>query len=91
MVSREGGTRPRWRRDGKELYFLAPDGKVMATGVTADPVFRPGVPHMMFSDAANLRLFDAAPDGNRFLLGSVASQTTQGLTVVMNSTAMLRK
>jgi hypothetical protein len=63
----------------------------MATGLPADPVFRPGVPYTMFSDAANLRLFDAAPDGNKFLLGSVVAQTTQSLTVVMNSTAMLRK
>jgi Tol biopolymer transport system component len=91
MISREGGTRPRWRRDGKELYFLAPNGKVMATGVTGNPVFRSGVPYAMFSDPANLRLFDAAPDGNKFLLGSVVAQTPQSLTVVMNSTAMLRK
>jgi eukaryotic-like serine/threonine-protein kinase len=91
MISREGGTRPRWRRDGKEIYFLAPDGKVMASGVTVDPVFRPGVPRTMVSDAANLRLFDAAPDGSKFLLGSVVAQATQSLTVVMNSTAMLRK
>jgi dipeptidyl aminopeptidase/acylaminoacyl peptidase len=91
MISREGGTRPRWRRDGKELYFLAPDGKVMASGVTANPVFTPGVPRMMFSDAANLRLFDAAPDGSKFLLGSVAAPTAESLTVVMNSAAMLEK
>jgi Tol biopolymer transport system component len=91
-ISKSGGTRPRWRRDGKELYFLDPDGKVMAAEVLADPVFRPGVPHILFSDAANLRHFDAAPDGNRFLVAMPGAQTRQSpLTVVMNWTAMLKK
>ena len=30
-----GGGQPRWRRDGKELFYLAPDGKLMAVAVTA--------------------------------------------------------
>src|SRR5205807_7234625 len=35
QVSTNGGIQPRWRADGKELYFIAPDGKLMAASVTA--------------------------------------------------------
>ena len=40
LVSRGGGTAPRWRGDGRELFYLAPDGKMMAVDVMA----RTGVP-----------------------------------------------
>ncbi len=42
-VSTAGGTEPRWRRDGKELYYLAPDGKLMAVDVKTGPTFEAGV------------------------------------------------
>ena len=39
QVSSAGGMQPRWRRDGRELFYLAPDGKLMAlpTGINFDP------------------------------------------------------
>jgi len=44
-----GGTTPRWRRDGKELFYAASDGKLMAVDVHADAQsFKPGVPHALF-------------------------------------------
>jgi Tol biopolymer transport system component len=42
QVSVGGGTGPRWRRDGKELYYRTPNGKVMAVAVAADTVFQVG-------------------------------------------------
>src|SRR4030095_1165438 len=47
-VSRGGGTAPRWRSDGKELFYLAPDGKMMTVEVTAGPEFRGGTPPPLF-------------------------------------------
>jgi Tol biopolymer transport system component len=55
LVSVAGGTQPRWRRDGKELFYVAPDGHLMAVSLTADktgrtlevgkavPLFRPNL------------------------------------------------
>ena len=92
MISRQGGTRPRWRRDGKELYFLAPERTVMAVEVSGGSVFRAGVPRLLFSGAANLRHFDAAGDGSRFLVASPAGQPKhRPLTVVMNLAGMLKR
>ncbi len=42
LVSRGGGTAPRWRGDGRELFYVAPDGKMMAVEVSAGPEFRAG-------------------------------------------------
>jgi len=48
-VSTTGGTYPRWRRDGKEIFFMGPDRKLMAAGVkTGGTAFEPGVPEPLF-------------------------------------------
>lgn len=44
MVSKDGGTTALWRRDGKELFYLSLDGKVMAVDVSTSGVFHAGVP-----------------------------------------------
>jgi len=43
-VSNGGGTQPRWSADGKELYFIAPDGKLMAAPITSTATFAAGTP-----------------------------------------------
>jgi len=48
LVSRGGGTAPRWRSDGRELFYLAPDGKMMAVDVTAAREFQAGTPTPLF-------------------------------------------
>ena len=47
-VSTGGGSQPRWRRDGKELFYLALDGKLMVVEVNAGERFRAGVPKALF-------------------------------------------
>jgi eukaryotic-like serine/threonine-protein kinase len=42
QVSRDGGNQPRWRGDGKELFYLSPGGKLMAVDVTEGPIFKAG-------------------------------------------------
>jgi hypothetical protein len=65
---------PRWRRDGRELYYWALDGSIMAVAVDGSgaafqwsppiALFRTVVPTLRTNDIN----FDAAPDGQRFLL-----------------------
>jgi Tol biopolymer transport system component len=64
-ISTDGGTRPRWRKDGKELFFLASGGRVMSVPLAGNGTA--GVPRMLFqaSDAVD---FEPAPDGSRFLM-----------------------
>lgn len=83
QVSSGGGSQPRWRRDGKELFYIAPDGKLMAVDVKAPlsgrgaPSLEFGIPHALFDSqmwnaAVNLVTFryDVTPDGQRFLVNS---------------------
>src|SRR4029453_10266762 len=51
-VSRGGGSAPRWRGDGREIFYLAPDGKMMAVDVITAPEFRAGTPKPLFQTPA---------------------------------------
>ena len=80
---------PRWRRDGKELFYISPDSEMMAVDVTAKPVFGAGNPHPLFqTDIVDTGIrtgpmsWDIAPDG-RFLIISETS-TDASITVVLN-------
>ena len=48
QMSTAGGDKPRWSRDGRELYYIAPDRKLMAVPVTLGPPFQPGVAVPLF-------------------------------------------
>lgn len=67
QISDEGGFSPRWRRDGRELFYLAPDGSVMAIEVGPTGEFRPGAARRLFTVPSVLPEWGAAPDGTRFL------------------------
>jgi len=64
-ISTDGGTRPRWRKDGKELFFLAPGGRVMSVPLAGNGT--PGVPRMLFQASEALD-FEPVADGSRFLM-----------------------
>jgi Tol biopolymer transport system component len=64
-VSTNGGTRPRWRTDGRELFYLGPDGRFMS--VPVEPSGALGAPRMLFQ-ASNTVDFQPAADGSRFLV-----------------------
>src|SRR5207249_3068312 len=59
QVSVGGGTEPRWRRDGKEMYFIAPDKKVMALPVKLGATFEAGAPKELFAS----RIFSPSVGG----------------------------
>ena len=91
LVSRKGGRRPRWRADGKELFYNSPDGALMSVAVTAGATFRPGIPQLLFrTPAAWFSEANATSDGTRFLVAIPVEQTTaQPFTVVLNWQAEL--
>jgi Tol biopolymer transport system component len=72
QVSTSGGVQPRWRGDGRELFFFAPDGTMMATDIRAGTAFEAGVPRAMFrTRGAAAPLTDqyvVTPNGQRFLI-----------------------
>jgi WD40-like Beta Propeller Repeat len=48
LISKSGGTSPRWRGDGKELFYVASDEKLMAVNISSKPVFQAGAPRPLF-------------------------------------------
>ncbi len=75
QVSSGGGSQPRWRGDGRELFYISPDSKLMAVEVGTRPSLEVGPPHVLFQtrilpliEARNH--YDAAADGQRFVVNS---------------------
>jgi Tol biopolymer transport system component len=100
QISIAGGAQPRWRGDGKELYYMAPDGKLMAVEVKATPEsFEHGTPHALFVSRADAPTgaiswsYVPSPDGNRFLIRTPAAASAEPpmLTVVVNWPAGAKK
>jgi Tol biopolymer transport system component len=91
QVSTGGGIQPRWRADGKELYFLAPEGKLMAASITTSgatfaaetpvPLFPVTVPPVL---GANKHQYAVSRDG-RFLINQfVEASTMTPITLILN-------
>lgn len=94
QISTAGGDKPRWRRDGRELYYIALDGKMMAVPVKIGPVFEPGVAIPLFqTNATGFFPYDVSADG-RFLVNTVsdvAAPASSPLTIVLNWQATLKR
>jgi hypothetical protein len=96
-VSRDGGTHPVWRADGRELFYLASDSTMMAVSVGAGRSFDAGRPQALFpSNAWRLtpnQVYAATKDGQRFLVNATPQKSAGSppLTVVLNWTAALNK
>jgi eukaryotic-like serine/threonine-protein kinase len=94
-VSTTGGYEPRWRADGREMYYLSLDQKLMAVGVGPGPSF--GAPTELFQvrvagGVSEQRThYVPSRDGQRFLINTRISDTTMvPITVVLNWTAGLK-
>ena len=92
QVSAAGGIFPRWRPDGKELYYIGPDGQMMAAPVTATATtLEPGTPVALFQTRIygggvdNLQgpQYDVARDG-RFLINTVLDDADAPITLLQN-------
>jgi Tol biopolymer transport system component len=93
QVSTDGGAAPRWRHDGKEIYFLSLDGSVtvVAVNIHGNSV-ELGRPQALFRAALNsVGGYDVTADGKRFLINTVGDQQDTPITVMVNWTAGLKK
>jgi hypothetical protein len=91
QVSVGGGETPRWRADGKELFYVAPDYMRKAVEIKAAPGFEAGVPKDLFK-TPNSWGSDVSPDGQRFLVNMPAGDMPPSpITVVLNWTQELPK
>jgi len=94
-ISLDGAGLPLWRKDGKELYYLTFEGKLMAVDITESPKFQAGVPRQLLQ--ANIKpsnglCYGATPDGQRFLINTnVQNNSSTSMTIVMNWTAALKQ
>jgi Tol biopolymer transport system component len=92
QVSRGGGTEPRWLGDGKEIFYIAPSGMLMAVPVNAESMFATGTPTTLFQirgrapiSSTDLFTYDVAKDGKRFLVNRyVKPEHVAPLTVLLN-------
>ena len=95
VVSNGGGSQPRWSRDGKELFYFAPDSTLMEVSVTTTGgTFQPGVPKPLFRAAilggtgggpGMAWRWDISADGKRFLMDTALEEATASpVTVVLN-------
>jgi dipeptidyl aminopeptidase/acylaminoacyl peptidase len=92
LVSTDGGNFPVWNPSGRELYYRAPGGRLMAVPVTAGRDFSPGRPLPLFEPRAAVgglgygTFYDVAPDG-RFLVNVLVERQSSPITVVLNWSA----
>jgi dipeptidyl aminopeptidase/acylaminoacyl peptidase len=93
QISTGGGTMPRWRRDGRELYFRANDGTLMAVAFGSGPgtaaieqraAPRPLFPGIPSPGNSPIFTYDATEDGQRFLVATARKGAQLPITVLVN-------
>jgi serine/threonine protein kinase/Tol biopolymer transport system component len=106
QISTGGGSWPRWRHDGRELFYVGFDSgsgrfKVMGSALQTDPAFNAEVSHELFQ-LPNVGLgasgpiglvdpFDVTPDGQRFLFAPSTLTPSEPVSLIVNWTALLKK
>jgi hypothetical protein len=100
-ISLAGGEQPRWSADGRELFYVAPDRKLMSVAVKSGSAgFERSTPQALFELRANVAStglyiyrYAPAPDGKRFLVSAdvETSAVASPLTVVVNWLAGAKK
>ncbi len=96
QVSNTGGDTPKWRRDGKELFYLASDQTVIAVPVTTGASFVAGRSTPLFKSSIrhstnDFWYYDVSADGQRFLGVVSLSENSSPITVLVNWPALLKK
>jgi eukaryotic-like serine/threonine-protein kinase len=96
QVSNSGGDQPRWRNDGKELFYLSSDSKNMAVPVKTGSNFDAGAPTALFQAnpremfaTSELFSYDVSGDGQKFLINSQLKTELTPMSLVLNWSAKL--
>jgi eukaryotic-like serine/threonine-protein kinase len=94
QISLNGGTQPRWRRDGKALFYIGSDDvlKEVSLRPGASGNIEPAAPISLFkthlattTDGGLIQQYAVSADGNRFLMNAVTrEQTVSPITVILN-------
>jgi Tol biopolymer transport system component len=95
-VSQGGGSQPRWRRDGREIFFVSETNRIMAAPIAAGAAFDAGTPvELPIETERDLTggryVYDVADGGGRFLVIRRTSQEPPSpITVIVNWLSMVR-
>jgi Tol biopolymer transport system component len=93
QVSRGGGSEPRWRGDGKEIFYIAYNGMLTAVPVSGEGIFSTGTPAPLFQtrgrapiSSTDIFSYDVSKDGRRFLVNRyVPPEHIPPLTILLNT------
>src|SRR3989442_14948677 len=99
QVSAAGGEEPRWRQDGRELFYVSADGKMMAVPVKTTAGFEGGTPIALFQtrrrqpiSAQDVFSYDASGDGKKFLIVTKVDEANAApLSVLLNWTSEIEQ
>lgn len=101
-VSTTGGVQPRWHPEGRELFYVAPDGTLMAASIQVAgsalsvgapaPLFQSRIPRGSYMDIMRIQ-YALSRDGRRFLVNTSAQDAAapSPITIVTNWTRLLKK
>ena len=90
-ISPAGGRAPRWRRDGKELLYVAPDDSLVSVPITLGGTLQAGTGAPLFRVETGIRNFDVMPDGNRFLVSTRLDKSPESpIRVIVNWEGVLK-
>ena len=96
QISNGGGSQVRWRADGKELYYVGPQKRLMAVAVQQGKTFEVGRPVLLFQTRINgaryaLFQYTASADGQRFLVNSLPREdAAAAMTLLTDWTSELK-
>ncbi len=92
-VSTSGGSRPRWRQDGREIFFVSRDNEMIAAPIRLTSEAQVGTPQRLFRiDPAGWQDYDVTSDGERFLaIANVPVPDADAITVTVNWPSVLKR
>ena len=96
-ISTQGGSQPRWRPDGRELFFISPEGSLMSVQIGGNPTFQHSAPKALFPmplflSGEDFQRYSVSRDGQKFLvIADTGDAASTPITVVLNWTALLKR
>ncbi|HEX6650677.1 MAG TPA: protein kinase [Pyrinomonadaceae bacterium] len=94
-ISSNGGQLASWRKDGKELFYITAEGRLMSVDITSSPKFESTVPRQLFQTSIKNTqqglCYAATADGQRFLVNTYVQESNEPMTVVLNWTNDLKR
>jgi hypothetical protein len=97
QISPDGGSEPRWRRDGNELFYLASSGKLTSVAIPGGDAFKAGAPKELFEVRVPLTgnpyrtNYAVTADGQRFLVNTRIEDAPSPVNVIVNWPQLLKK